>query len=116
MQDRLNRLISSSAFQNSIILVIVIAGVLVGLGTFPSVTSRFGTAINILDGLVLAIFTIEIVLKMVALWPKPQKFFLDGWNVFDFLIVAVCFLPFGGSSMSRCCDSSGSCGFSGLLP
>ena len=45
----------------------------------------------------LAIFIAEIVLKMTAACPKPWRFFHDGWNVFDFLIVAVCFLPLGAS-------------------
>lgn len=35
----------------------------------------------------------EIVVKLVARWPKPQNFFNDPWNVFDFAIVAAAFLP-----------------------
>lgn len=97
MHTRLQRLIKSTGFQGFIIAVIVIAGVLVGLSTFPSVMERFGKTIEVLDAIVLGIFTIEIALKMTALWPRPQRFFANGWNVFDFVIVAVCFIPFGGS-------------------
>lgn len=97
MQDRLNRFLKSSLFQNCIIAVIVVAGILVGLSTFDSVMEKHSGLIETLDAIVLAIFTIEILLKLTALWPKPQRFFYDGWNIFDFVIVAVCFLPFGGS-------------------
>ncbi|MEM7011766.1 MAG: ion transporter [Verrucomicrobiota bacterium] len=97
MKERLNRFLKSSGFQNIIIGVIVFAGVLVGLSTFESVMEKHGALIEVLDTIVLWIFTIEILLKLIGLWPKPQRFFCDGWNVFDFVIVAVCFLPFGGS-------------------
>jgi len=31
---------------------------------------------------------------MAAEWPRPLNYFKDPWNIFDFLIVAVCLLPF----------------------
>ena len=97
MQARLNRILDSRLFQGFIITMIIIAGILVGLSTFPSIEARFGSLIETLDWVILGIFTIEIGIKMAALWPRPHKFFADGWNVFDFVIVAVCFLPIGGS-------------------
>lgn len=97
MQTWSARVVESSTFKSFIIGVIVLAGVLVGLTTDPGMVERFGTVIQVLDGIILAIFTVEIVLKMIALQPRPLDFFKDSWNVFDFVIVAVCFLPFGGS-------------------
>ena len=26
---------------------------------------------------------------MLALWPRPQRYFRDGWNIFDFLIIVL---------------------------
>tara|TARA_R110002096_G_scaffold16106_32_gene55231 strand:+ start:5555 stop:6490 length:936 start_codon:yes stop_codon:yes gene_type:complete len=97
MQKWSARIVESSSFKSFIIGVIVLAGFLVGLTTYPALVERFGNIIGALDAVVLAIFTVEIVLKMIALQPRPLDFFKDGWNVFDFVIVAVCFLPFGGS-------------------
>ena len=37
---------------------------------------------------------VEIGVKMGAEGARPWRYFLDPWNVFDFIIVAVCFLPF----------------------
>ena len=36
---------------------------------------------------------LEIVVKMGAEGKQPWRYFYDPWNVFDFSIVAVCFLP-----------------------
>jgi voltage-gated sodium channel len=36
---------------------------------------------------------LEIGLKIIAFGNKPFLFFKDPWNVFDFLIVAVCLIP-----------------------
>ena len=90
-------IVQSSVFNRFIIGVIIFAGILVGIQTFPETEAQHGTLINILDQTILWIFVLEILLKMIVLSPKPHHFFKDGWNVFDFIIVAVCFLPIGGS-------------------
>jgi voltage-gated sodium channel len=53
-----------------------------------------------LNKIILIIFIIEIVVKLLAKGKKPWLFFTDAWNVFDFIIVAAAFLPFGGSSIA----------------
>lgn len=93
MQQWSHRIVESAAFQNIIIVVILAAGVLVGLETFPDIAEKHHTLLGIADKLVLIIFIIEIVLKMIALAPRPQDFFKDPWNCFDFIIVAVCLIP-----------------------
>ena len=45
---------------------------------------------------VLVIFVLEIVVKFIAEGRSPWLFFTDNWNVFDFLIVAIGFMPIGG--------------------
>lgn len=90
---RLKALAESAAFQRFIIGTILFAGVLVGVETYPAVVARHGDLLHALDQLVLAIFVAEIVVKMGAEGARPWRYFRDGWNVFDFLIVAVCFLP-----------------------
>ena len=37
---------------------------------------------------------------MISEGNKPWNYFKDGWNVFDFLIVAVCFIPTNGIDTS----------------
>lgn len=90
-------LTESKGFQNTIIIVILLAGVIVGLETYPSIMAVHGDLLHILDHLVLYIFVVEILLKITAKGRKPWEYFYDGWNIFDFTIVAVSFLPFGGA-------------------
>ncbi|XP_062850682.1 voltage-dependent L-type calcium channel subunit alpha-1C isoform X2 [Trichomycterus rosablanca] len=45
----------------------------------------FNKAMNILNMLFTGLFTVEMILKLIAF--KPKGYFSDPWNVFDFLIV-----------------------------
>uniref|UniRef100_A0A8C4HS97 Voltage-dependent L-type calcium channel subunit alpha-1C n=1 Tax=Dicentrarchus labrax TaxID=13489 RepID=A0A8C4HS97_DICLA len=48
-------------------------------------TINFNDAMNILNMLFTGLFTVEMILKLIAF--KPRGYFSDPWNVFDFLIV-----------------------------
>ncbi|MCC7508371.1 MAG: ion transporter [Planctomycetes bacterium] len=85
-------------FQAFIIGVIVLAGVVVGIETYHQFYADHHFIIHLLDQIILGIFTVEIVLKLIAKWPKPHHFFKDRWNIFDFVIVAACFIPMGEST------------------
>ena len=91
------RIADSKFFQDFIVYAILFAGLLVGIQTYeissPTVRGWMGT-IDVLDQIILWIFVVEVVIKMVAEGNRPWRYFLDAWNVFDFVIVAVCFLPF----------------------
>lgn len=45
------------------------------------------------DAIILLIFLVEIIIKVLAEGNRPLNYFKEGWNVFDFLIVAICFIP-----------------------
>jgi voltage-gated sodium channel len=42
--------------------------------------------------LILAVFTVDIVVKVVAEGLEPWRYFSDPWNRFDFFIVLLCFV------------------------
>ncbi len=90
MRQRIDQLVSARWFEAFIIAVIIINAIMLGLETMPSVMARFGGIIRALDTLALAIFTVEIGLKLFA-W--RGRFFRNGWNWFDFIIVAVALIP-----------------------
>uniref|UniRef100_A0A6Q2YUN0 Voltage-dependent L-type calcium channel subunit alpha n=1 Tax=Esox lucius TaxID=8010 RepID=A0A6Q2YUN0_ESOLU len=55
-------------------------------------TKSFNDAMNILNMLFTGLFTVEMILKLIAFKPRvgvllPPGYFSDPWNVFDFLIV-----------------------------
>ncbi|MCB1172803.1 MAG: ion transporter [Leptospiraceae bacterium] len=90
----------SNWFQNTITMVIIIAGILVGIETYPAAVAAYGHPLHILDQMVLWIFVLEVLVKMGAEGSKPWRYFLDPWNIFDFIIVVAAFMPFGGSSVA----------------
>ena len=94
MIRRCKQLAESSSFQNFITGVILFAGVLVGIETYEHIHQRYHGIMDVLDKIVLWIFVAEIVIKMTGELPRPWRYFHDGWNVFDFVIVAGAFLPF----------------------
>jgi len=81
----LKRLVNSGEFQYFILLLVVLGAVIAGVQT--SKTYRHNSVLHVLDLVILGIFAVEAVLRMASDWPEPQKYFLDGWNVFDFTIV-----------------------------
>lgn len=98
LQAFAQRVVQSAAFQRSITAVILFAAVLVGVETDKGMVAAHRDLLHALDRVVLGIFCAEILLKMVALSPKPWRFFNDAWNVFDFAIVVACLLPLGSQS------------------
>jgi voltage-gated sodium channel len=52
--------------------------------------AKVGLLIGFLDRICLAIFVVELVLKLLV---YRLRFFRDGWNIFDFVIVAVSLVP-----------------------
>ncbi len=92
--ETLKRVADSSGFQNFVTFVILVAGVLAGVETYPWVEHHYAWLLGGLDKLILAIFVLEVVVKIGAEGSTPWRYFTDPWNVFDFFIVAVALLPF----------------------
>jgi voltage-gated sodium channel len=80
-------------FQRFILATILLAAVVVGLETSPQLMAVYGPWLHAIDRVVLAIFAAEVAIKLLARAPRWWTYFADPWNVFDFIIVAVCFLP-----------------------
>mgnify|MGYP000111586603 CR=1 FL=1 len=87
-------------FQNAVTIAILVAGVLVGMATYTEFAAENEAILEIFNKIVLVIFIIEVLVKLIAEFPKPWLYFKDAWNVFDFIIVAAAFMPFGGSSIA----------------
>lgn len=88
-RTKLQALIETKAWNYSIISVILFNSVLLGLGTSTEIKASFGELLNALDMACLAIFTIELALRLLC---YRLEFFTNSekwWNIFDFLIVAV---------------------------
>jgi voltage-gated sodium channel len=89
-RERLEGVVTSAPFERFIIAVILFNAATLGLETEPWATDRFGPVLLTLDHLALAIFVVEIALKLVAMGPR---FFTRAWNIFDFTIVMISLAP-----------------------
>ena len=91
-RSRVRTLVDRTEFRNFILGVILFNAVILGLETSDRAMAAAGPAIVMLDMICLAIFIVEIVLKLYA---RGTSFFRDGWNIFDFSIVAISLIPAG---------------------
>jgi voltage-gated sodium channel len=90
------RVATASGFRRGVVLLIVANAALLGLLTFPGVRDRWGGALAALSALVQVLFVAEIALRLGAHGRRPGAFFRDGWNLFDFTVVALSLLPAAG--------------------
>ncbi len=91
------RVVGSPLFEYFIIALILASGAILGLRTVPEIADQFGELMTWGNRVILAIFIVEAALKMLALAPKPQRYFKDGWNIFDFSIIVFSLVPATGA-------------------
>ena len=91
------RIVSSAIFEYFIIALILASGAILGLRTVPNIADQFGDLMTWGNRAILAIFIVEAALKMLALAPKPHRYFADGWNIFDFAIIVFSLVPATGA-------------------
>lgn len=89
-QRRLAKLVSGFSFDMFIMSVILADAVVLGMMTSDALNFYFNNGLFLLDRLFMAIFIVEMFLKIYAL---KRKFFESGWNIFDLVIVAVSSVP-----------------------
>ena len=87
-------------FQRFITAIILLAGVVVGLETDATLRADYHGFLQTLNQLILAVFVLEIAIKIVAKTPRWWEFFYDSWNLFDFIIIAGCLLPFASQYLT----------------
>ena len=85
--------VESRWFQNFIITVILINGAVLGIQTTDGLSSSSMLILDMIDRICLAIFVTELTMKIVI---YRFSFFKRGWNIFDFLIVAISLIPASG--------------------
>lgn len=96
MTQAIASLVQSRGFSRAIFALILLAALVVGLETYPSIMAAYGPVILAVDWAILILFAVEAVLKMAQHGRRWYRYFHDPWNVFDFTIVAICFMPLGG--------------------
>ncbi len=86
-------LADSTAFNVAIFAVILANAVVLGLETYDGVARAVGPLLSTLNDVFLGVFVVEIAIRLTAFGSRPQDYFRNGWNVFDFLVVFGSFVP-----------------------
>jgi voltage-gated sodium channel len=87
----LQRIENSRVFQASVIFIIVLSAISIGAKTYD-IPPFFERILSILDMTVTYFFLAEILLRFSAS-ENRKRFFADGWNLFDTIIVIGSLLP-----------------------
>src|SRR5262245_27779289 len=97
MVKTLQRIVDSTWFHDVILALILLSGVLVGMETYPRFhpDTEVGHTLLLIQEVILWAFVVEAAIKIGAHGSKPWLYFKNPWNVFDFTIIAICFLPIG---------------------
>jgi voltage-gated sodium channel len=93
LRARLIAWLARPRVQQAVLTLIIINAVLMGLETSAGVMAQAGGWILTLDRLILAVFVVEIVLRIYA---HRGAFFRDPWSLFDFTVVAIALIPASG--------------------
>jgi voltage-gated sodium channel len=72
--------------------VIVANAVTLGMCTYDW-SSSVDSLLTTLEDTFLGIFVVELAIRVAAYGRRPQDFFRDGWNVFDFTVIGLAFVP-----------------------
>ncbi len=90
---RLAEWIESPRVQAWVVAVILLNAVVLGLETSAEVMAESGLVLRVIDRACLGFFAVELGLRFIA---YRGRFWRSGWNVFDFLVVAVALVPAAG--------------------
>ena len=91
MRKKLQGFVENVWFTNTVIALIILNAIV--LGVEATATGDLLAALLIVDQFFVAIFAVEILLKLYA---YRLSFFRSGWNTFDFTIVAISLVPASG--------------------
>jgi len=91
--DKLKEIVESKNFNILVTLVILFSALLVGLGVEPSISESWKSSISLIEIFILVFFVVELLIRVGAEAKNPVTFFKDPWNVFDLIIVLLCFIP-----------------------
>ena len=85
MRELAHRIVEARRFEYVLIVLIIGSAVFQGFGTSPALFEPLTYSLAFFWFLTLIVLVLEVLLKMVALSPRVDRYFRDGWNVFDFL-------------------------------
>jgi voltage-gated sodium channel len=93
VSERAAQIVASPRFQAAVVAVIGFNALILGLETYDAVDEEIGGLLRVANGVCLGLFVVELAIRIAAYGSRPQRFFADGWNVFDFVVIGAAFVP-----------------------
>ncbi|MEU9027505.1 ion transporter [Streptomyces sp. NPDC048383] len=90
---RCRRITEDPSFGMAVFVVILLNAALMGAETYSGLARTHRQALGIAEECCLALFTLEMLLRIGSFTDRPKAFFRDPWNIFDLVIVASAFVP-----------------------
>ena len=88
------KIVYSQWVQGIVTVCIILNSIQLGLDTSQWWSSRMGSLSDMTDKIFIWIFAFEILLKLLS---DKHRFFFSTWNIFDFIVVAISFVPGNGT-------------------
>lgn len=98
LQLKLQRLKDNKLFELTVVAVIIISALEIGAKTFELPDTAISLT-GVLDVFITVFFLFEIGIRFLA-DPDKKRFFKQGWNIFDTLVVIVSLIPINDSEMA----------------
>jgi voltage-gated sodium channel len=92
-RNDLARLVDSTPFTVVVVATIAVNAVVLGLQTYEELVDRWGSVLDGINAACVGVFIVELLIRIASYWPQPWRFFRNGWNVFDFVVVGATFVP-----------------------
>ncbi|PND56331.1 ion transporter [Mycobacterium sp. ENV421] len=87
------RMVGNPVFETLIVIVILINAAMLGAETFPTVSGGLDHAFDVGYNVILAIYVVELLIRLTAAGWNAREFTKNRWNVFDFLVIGASFIP-----------------------
>ena len=95
--EQLRRLEGSPLFQGSVIAIIILSALTIGANTY-TLPPLFTNILGLLDNAITIFFLVEILFRF-SVHADKKRFLLDGWNLFDTLVVIGSLVPLDNSEV-----------------
>lgn len=90
MLSWLSAVVNDPRTERVITALIVVNAVVLGLDTSAAIRARWGTTLDLIDHLILAVFAGELLARIVV---ERARFPRNPWNVFDFIVIGISLVP-----------------------
>jgi voltage-gated sodium channel len=85
----LARLVYSTQFELAISGVIIVNAVCLAILTMPNLSPETVALANNIDLVAYGVYVLELLLRLISYGKKPWRYFKEGWNVFDFIVIGL---------------------------